>query len=207
MYWYFTEKEIIKQYRGLSPPDFFLYAHIIFSNRCKGPGRIPNLEYFYSDIGKSHNKPSRNTFFSLGMRTRAPRAPVTSVIIGWRNWGYICFRCWQLIQTGANSTLLSPFFLFNMVLLTSLQPPPTTHPLTHSASTQIQYMLTNNCMKTKSIACTQILCGHLSIFFSPFQKPQTRHMIAQNERDVCCVQGITKQDYSSFTLSLLQLFA
>lgn len=132
MYWYFTEKEIIKQYRGLSPPDFFLYAHIIFSNRCKGPGRIPNLEYFYSDIGKSHNKPSRNTFFSLGMRTRAPRAPVTSVIIGWRNWGYICFRCWQLIQTGANSTLLSPFFLFNMVLLTSLQPPPNTHhPPTH----------------------------------------------------------------------------
>lgn len=29
----------------------------------KGAGRIPNWEYFNCDIGKSHNKPSRNTFF------------------------------------------------------------------------------------------------------------------------------------------------
>lgn len=60
------------------------------------------------------------------MRTRAPTAPMTSVIIGWRNWGYICFRCWQLIHTEAHFRFLSPFYLENVVLLTS----PTTHPPT-----------------------------------------------------------------------------
>lgn len=41
------------------------------------------LEYFHSDIGKSHNEPRRNNS-AKKMRTRAPGAVVTSVIIGWQ---------------------------------------------------------------------------------------------------------------------------
>lgn len=58
---------------------------------------------------------------------------MTSVIIRWRNRSYICFRCRQLIQTGAHSRRLSPFFLQTLPFLFSPYAPT-------SQSTHLQHI-------------------------------------------------------------------
>lgn len=128
------------------------------------------LKNLNNDIGKSHNMPWRSTYSPASPSFPSSsslsssfislfRVSLTSAFIHWWNWGYICFRCWQLNQSGTLSGLLSSFFFSSRIWCPS--PHFIHYPLSSTptqASTQKQSLLTDSSIKIKPFGCTQMLC-------------------------------------------------